>query len=515
MFILLIIQSKTRSKKGYEYTGFLSLYFFENFHFWKKKRTSLRYAYTYFLRQLTHHFHHYTTLIDGISIELLNFNPTVWEQIPELEFSVLTSVGSGEELGSRKAHYKGLDFVIEPRGKAKVKGSIHKFYNNGLNNANRFTYEDLQKTVSRLKAFGIEPEKTKLKSFELGLNLDTTACKIDNKTFLESILYCKGAERSDMEINGKMGLGYTYKTTNTKYKFYDKAEQSKVQAELLRVESKFTRMRAVESHKIYSLSDLLDKEKLTRLILDKYLKPIDETIFFEWEQIKTPRRLPTKYKSKFKDLRNPDWWIKDERSRKERYRNKLLLEKLINKYAKRNIKNILKDLIALELQAFTRTKKGHEYTEFESLNNWNNSDNAAKKGTNTQSIVRCDSHDQREGKKKKKYCLCCGADISHQKKESKYCSHNRKCRDKAYNLKISEKRKENKTKKEKEIINLIDKLGSQLKLTKTTNPNRKKTKGIPSRKTSIIVTINGTRKMYHGSAARFFLNEFEKKQMNH
>ena len=107
-------------------------------------------------------------------------------------------------------------------------------------------------------------------------------------------------------------------------------------------------------------------------------------------------------KSKFKDLRNPDWWIKDERSRKERYRNKLLLEKLINKYAKRNIKNILKDLITLELQAFTRTKKGHEYTEFESLNNWNNSDNAAKKGTNTQSIVRCDSHDQREGKKKKK-----------------------------------------------------------------------------------------------------------------
>ena len=135
---------------------------------------------------------------------------------------------------------------------------------------------------------------------------------------------------------------------------------------------------------------------------------------------------------------------------------------------------------------------------------------AVKKGTNTQCIVCADSTEQSEVKEKK-YCLCCGADISHQKKESKYCSHNRKCRDKAYNLKVSEKRKANKTKKEKDIINLIDKLGSQLKLTKTTNPNRKKTKGIPSRKTSIIVTINGTRKMYHGSAARFFLNEFEKK----
>ncbi|MDM8159056.1 hypothetical protein QUH73_04400 [Labilibaculum sp. K2S] len=449
-------------------------------------------------------------MIDGISIELLNFNPSTWEQIPELEFSVLTSVGSGEELGSRKAHYRGLDFILEPRGKAKLKGSIHKFYNNGQNNANRFTYEDLQKAVSQLKVFGIEAEKTRLKSFEIGLNLDTSNSKIDTKTFLESILYCRGAERSDMELNGKIGYGYTYNTTNATYKFYDKAEQSKIQAELLRVETKFTRMRAVESYKIFTLNDLLDREKLSKLILDKFLKPIDETIFFEWEQIKTTRKLPAKYKSKFKDLRNPDWWIKDERSRKERLRNKVLLEKLIDKYANRNIKNILKGLISFELKRFSRSKKGDEYTGFESLENWNNTENAVKKGTNTHCIVCADSTEQSEVKEKK-YCLCCGADISHQKKESKYCSHNRKCRDKAYNLKVSEKRKAKRSEKEKEILHLIKKLGSELSLVRTTNPNRKKIKGVPSRKTSIVVTIGGKKKYYHGSEARFFLNEFEKK----
>jgi hypothetical protein len=42
----------------------------------------------------------------------------------------------------------------------------------------------------------------------LGLNLDTTATKIDNNTFLDSILYCRCVERSDMEINGKAGYGY-------------------------------------------------------------------------------------------------------------------------------------------------------------------------------------------------------------------------------------------------------------------------------------------------------------------
>jgi len=317
-----------------------------------------------------------------------------------------------------------------------------------------------------------------------------------------------------MEINGKMGLGYTFKTTNTKYKFYDKSAQAQIQnTELLRIETRFNRMRAVENYGITNLADLLDKEKLSKLILDKYLKPIDETIFFEWEQIKSTRKLPVKYKSKFKDLRNPDWWIKDDRCRKERNRNKLLLEKLVNQYAKRNIKNIVKGLISLELSAFSRNKKGDEYTEFESLNKWNNQNHAAKKGTNTQRIVRCDSHDHREGKKK--HCLICGKEITDQKTDSKYCNDNRKCRDKAYNLKVSETRKKKKSDKEKEIQKLIKDLGSELSLVRTTNPNRKKIKGGPNRKTSIIVTIGGKRKYYHGSQARFFLKEFDKKTECH
>ncbi|GAB7086049.1 hypothetical protein JCM15579A_21450 [Marinifilum fragile] len=450
-------------------------------------------------------------LIDGISIELIDFDFHLWERLPELEFSVLTVVGSGMELGSRKAHHKGLDFIIEPKGKAKIKGSIHKFFNDGDHNINRFTYEDFIEAVGQLSIFGVNPENARLKSFEIGLNLDTSVSKIETKTFLESVLYCRGAERSEMELNGKTGYGYAYKTTNATYKFYDKGEQSKVQSELLRVETKFTRMRAVENYGIYTLADLLDETKLSRLISDKFLKAIDETIFFEWDQIKTTRRLPAKYKSKFKDLRNPDWWIKDERSRRERHRNKLLLEKLINQYAKRNIKNILKDLISLEITCFLRSKKGYEYTTFESLKNWNQTNNAQKKGTVTQRIVCADSTDQREVKKEKRYCLTCGKDITHQKKGSKYCNDQRKCRDKAYNLKVSEKKKVKQTAKQKEILNLIKDLGTEFNLVRTTNPNRKKRKGVPGRKTSIIVDIGGKKRYFHGVAARFFLKEFEKK----
>ena len=429
-----------------------------------------------------------------------------------LKFSVLTDVNSKEEIGNRRAHYKGLDFILEPKGKAKIKGSIHKFFNDGLHNANCFTYENFTEAVKRLSIFGVKPANTKLKSFEIGLNLDTSTCKIDTKIFLGSILYCRGTQRSEMELNGKTGYGYAYKTTNTTYKFYDKAEQSKLQAELLRVETKFVRMRAVENYGIKSLADLLNREKLSKLIADKFLKSIDETIFFEWDQIKTSRRLPTKYKSKFKDLRNPNWWIKDQRSNTDRQRNKELLERLIKTYAKRDIKSILKGLILLEISAFSRSKKCYEYTEFESLKNWNALNiNAVKSVTNTQRIVCAESTDHREGKEKKKYCLTCGKEITHQKSDSKYCNDQRKCRDKAYNLKVSEKRQAKRSKKEKEIINLIKDLGNEFNLIRTTNPNRKKIKGVLSRKTSIIATIGGKKKYYHGADARFFLNEFDKR----
>jgi len=452
-------------------------------------------------------------LIDGFIIELADFDFRLWNEHPNLKFSYLVDEDSGEKIGSRKASYKGLDFIIEPKGKVKIKGSIHKFFNDGAHNANRFTFDNFLEAVSRLSEFGVIPDKAILRGFEIGLNLDTTSCKIDNKTFLDSILYCRGVRRSDMDINGESGNGYKFKTTNTKYKFYDKSAQSQIHhVDLLRIETKFTRMRAVENFKIRTLADLMDKEKLSKLIATKYLKFIDETIFFEWNQIKSSRRLPKKYKSKFKDLRNPDWWIKDERSRPDRKRNKDLLEKLIKKYAKRDIKNILKDLILLELSEFSRNKKRYEYTEFEELKNWNNPEiNAQKSVTNTPRIVRCESTDQGEVKKEKRYCLTCGKEITGQKSGSKYCNDQRKCRDKAYNLKVSQKRKAKRSKKEKEIINLIKDLGNEFNLIRTTNPNRKKIKGVPSRKTSIIATIGGKKKYYHGADARFFLNEFDRK----
>ena len=113
-------------------------------------------------------------MIDGIIIELIDFDSKLWECNPKLDFFVLKNLGSDEEVGSRKAKYRGLDFIIEPKGKVKIKGSIHKFFNGGEHNANRFTYENFLEAVNQLTSFGVKPDAAILRGFEIGLNIDTT-----------------------------------------------------------------------------------------------------------------------------------------------------------------------------------------------------------------------------------------------------------------------------------------------------------------------------------------------------
>jgi hypothetical protein len=457
-------------------------------------------------------------LIDNINIELPNFDFSIWENIPVLEFKVPIRVRTGEQVGSKTAKYKGLTFTYSLKGVATVSGSIHKFYNNGENNATRFTYSDLVKAVEMLKPFGIDPKTAKIKSFEFGLNLNLKPTQLEPKKFINSIMYCRNTGKKDMMITQKKGFGSSYITNDVVYKFYDKSLQSGVQDQvnLLRYELKFSRMRAVNLFDIRVLHDLLILKKLHRIFIDRYIKTLNETIFLEWEQIKSTRKLPVRYKEKFKNLRNPNWWLNEVKDRKERNRNKLLLEKIIDNHAKRDVKKILKVLILQEYEAVTRTKIKDVCTVIDIIEESKRPElpHAQKKGTFAQRIVVCKRTQRSEGTQEKKYCLTCGKDITHQKKGSKYCSNNRKCRDKAYNLKVSEFRKKEKERVKEEIINLIGRHCDGSHIVRTSPITRKRklkaSKG-NSLYSSIVVSVDGKEYFYHGSAARFFLDEFEKR----
>ena len=446
-------------------------------------------------------------LIDYVNILLSDFDFKVWKSDSRLQFQFkiadeLDKYGNVIQTSSEIAQYKGLDFIHTLSGQCLVKGSIHRFFNAGGNNGNRFTFSHFIKAIEELEEFGVKPDKAILKSFEFGLNLSIKEKHLTAKSFYNSIIYRSGEVEKCMSDDGNNLIGKQFVTEDTTVKSYDKKQQATLQCthELVRYELRFRRMRLIKRLGITTLQDLTDKNKLIELFEKKLLKSVSESIYLDWKALPNTNKLPDYQKKKFLNWRNPKWWKEKSMTAKIRNKNKISFEKLIGKHAKYDIKEILKQKIISEFNNVI------ESSDFQQNNN------TQKKGGIYAACIVSGNRVEETNTVKKKYCKICGKDISHLKKDAKYCNDNRKCRDKAYNMKVSEQRKAKRTQKQKEILKLIKELGNDLKLTKTTNPDIRKKAGIPSKKTSIIVSVNGREKLYNGAAARFFLKEFEKKK---
>ncbi len=444
-------------------------------------------------------------LIDYINIHLSDFDFKLWQSDSRLQFQFkiadeLDKYDNVIQTSSEVAQYKGLDFIHTLSGQCFVKGSIHRFFNNGGNNSNRFTFSNFIEAVEELEDFGVIPDKAILRSFEFGLNLSISEKKLTAKSFYNSIIYRSGEIEKCMSDDGNSLIGKQFVTEDTTIKSYDKKQQAKLEStnEIVRYELRFRRMRLIKRFGITSLKDLTDKNKLIELFDKKLLKSVSESIYLDWKALPNTNKLPDYQKKKFLNWRNPKWWREQNMTRKVRNKNKISFETLIKKHAKYDIKEILKQKLI------------NEFSNVIESSNFPPDNNTQKKQGTLAACIVSGNRVEEATTVKKKYCLTCGKEIKGNKK-SKYCNDQRKCRDKAYNQKVSESRKAKRSKKEKEILHLIKDLGNEFNLIRTTNPNRKKIKGVLNRKTSIIATIGGKKKYYHGADARFFLSEFDKR----
>jgi len=82
-------------------------------------------------------------------------------------------------------NHKGLTVVIEQE-RYNVSGSIHKYFNDGLHNADDFTIDNYREAIIRLsQEFQINPETIPFTSMEFGINI---VLPCDVKKFLQSIV---------------------------------------------------------------------------------------------------------------------------------------------------------------------------------------------------------------------------------------------------------------------------------------------------------------------------------------
>lgn len=302
-------------------------------------------------------------MIDGFKIWCLNFDSEVWLNNQHLSFESKMNLKTGEVYDKKTAKYQGLFFEISNSTfgngfRCTVRGSIAKFYNDGINNSFDFTLKQVDNAFKRLIVmFDIDPSKIIVQRLEFGVNIKTTQ-KVTE--ILNSIrTHCtKGYSnsRNSKDITNLLFCWQEYQVKIYRKKPY-----------LLRIEYVLTSVKKLKKIGVYSVSDILNKETIISLSTEllKHWKNciIDNCGFIS-------KNMPEKkYKDALFLLDASNW---QRFTSRERYRNKLKFTELKLKYSRDKTQEQIYELICDKIKflaEFNTLKKGDVLRNFlESIN---------------------------------------------------------------------------------------------------------------------------------------------------
>ena len=149
----------------------------------------------------------------------------------------------------------------EQRIYINMKGSFHKFYNQGEHNHNDFTFSDFVDVVIQLyQFFHIDPFKINLNNIEFGVNVQTS---FDPADFLNSLLLYR---TTIPEVTRDRNT-HIVEFVNQQYilKIYNKGLQYGLNRWILRFEVKFIKMQPLKGIGIQNIGDLLNIVKLREM----------------------------------------------------------------------------------------------------------------------------------------------------------------------------------------------------------------------------------------------------------
>lgn len=376
----------------------------------------------------------------------------------ELDISLAVCPDSGELLKERKeTEVKGLLFGFYDKY-VSLKGSIHKYHNEGKHNFNDFYVSDVLKVIKELHIeFEINPRTNRINNLEFGVNISV---QFNVDKFLLNLIVHNG--KYFTVRREKNMTYYEFVHSNHIVKFYNKGKQYRnthqIQGEIMRFEVKVMRMEYLHSKgvKIEFLEDLLNTSLYSKLgqILSKNYQEIliyDSSVNVE--------ALKPKQREFYRLAENYKYWIElieaytDRKDNPKEYRNK-------RTYYQRKVKEF-KDIQRLHTTDNRIKKVGNlitqkwdeltkvtpeiqqlinEYLHSEKCSNLTDYSNTGK-SQKCSNLTPCiygysatipkggESTDNStpnglldDSTELKRYCISCGKDITHQKGNSKFCS---------------------------------------------------------------------------------------------
>jgi len=255
---------------------------------------------------------------------------------PLLSFNTLVNEKTGAiKDGIQKAHYKNLDFIVHPSGRVEIKGSLHKYWNDGLHNWNDFSLNDVRSCILDLQAtFSIDPKKATVHNLEFGINVKTS---YNPDAFLNSLITHKKQPFSKMKIRGQ-GNGREAYYGQYGIKVYNKGLQYNRPEYILRFEKKVFKMECLGWGEV-KLQDLLSTSFFNHC-LTELLSSFDELIITD----KVNESALSKPELKLYHIcKNPLNWT--EMTRAQRHKNKAKFNQLITEHGKLQYMNVTRDLL--------------------------------------------------------------------------------------------------------------------------------------------------------------------------
>jgi hypothetical protein len=297
-------------------------------------------------------------MIDYINIECLKFSKVNLLNNELLNFGVELNEETGEIKKSNNYYIKKVatleNFKIElitntinNRSKLNLKGSIHKYWNNGTN-YNDFDLHSLKKALFDLfNKLDIDIQETRIHSIEFGVNINIPySCY----KFLNSIVSYKGKPPLNFDYRNKGQLikfeleHYIIKIYNKGLQYYKNGVLPTNDDNLLRFEIHVDRMQYLTNKgiDISNVSDLFDISIL------RPLGTLLNNVFIDIVCYDTDIDLKS-YKPKDKEFilncKNPKYWseIKNRKKPKELIRTKNKFKELIHSNTQTDISKIIQN----------------------------------------------------------------------------------------------------------------------------------------------------------------------------
>ncbi len=248
-------------------------------------------------------------MFDGIKVQDVSVDVAALLKNDRLTFGELVDTQTGFILSPiRRTQDRGLNFQLIPRRtqpghRVEVKGSLHKFYNNGLHNADQYTADDLLVTLKRLVTdYGFDLFGSKISNIEFGVNLELpfpTSQVFDN-------LICHKNQPFQVDSQSQTPY-YACHWQRYSVKVYDKGKQKELGCNLLRFEIRVRKMQYFNGTgvRLRTLADLLNVANygpLGALLIGTF-----NEILFDDPAI-NPKNMTPRERKIYQDGRNPRYW---------------------------------------------------------------------------------------------------------------------------------------------------------------------------------------------------------------